>query len=141
MRHEVAYRKLGRKTAHRLAMFRNMVTSLILCDRIETTLPKAKELRRWADWMVTLGKTGTLLARRRAAEIVQDNGALQKLFTTFADRYRARSGGYTRILQRGRRHGDAAAMAIIEYLPEEGIPQVREKVTTAAKKKQTKKVA
>lgn len=124
MRHQVAYRKLGRKTAHRLSMFRNMVTSLILHDRIETTLQKAKELRRWAEWMITLAKTGTVLARRRAAETVQDPIALRKLFEQLAGRYRERQGGYTRILRIGSRHGDAASMAVIEYLSAEGSPQV-----------------
>lgn len=119
MRHEVGYRKLGRKTPHRLAMFRNMVTSLILHDRIETTLQKAKELRRWADWMITLAKTGSVLARRRAAETVQDAVALTKLFGPLVDRFRDRQGGYTRIMQTGPRHGDSASMAIIEYLTAE----------------------
>lgn len=124
MRHAVGYRKLGRKTAHRLAMFRNMVTSLILHDRIETTLQKAKELRRWAEWMITLAKTGTVLARRRAAETVQDPVALRRLFDQLAGRYRERQGGYTRILRVGPRHGDSASMAIIEYLTAEAAPQV-----------------
>lgn len=116
MRHLVDGRKLGRTTPHRLALFRNMVTSLILHDRIETTLPKAKELRRWAEWMVTLGKEGTLPARRRALQYVKDADAVQKLFTNLADRFRTRKGGYTRIMKLGHRHGDNAPMAIIEYL-------------------------
>jgi large subunit ribosomal protein L17 len=122
MRHLVDSRKLGRTTAHRLALFRNMLSSLILCDRIETTLPKAKELRRWADWMVTLGKEGTLASRRQAARFVQNNNALQKLFSNLADRFKARNGGYTRIMKLGNRHGDNAPMAIIEYLSAEIAP-------------------
>ncbi|PIR21124.1 MAG: 50S ribosomal protein L17 [Deltaproteobacteria bacterium CG11_big_fil_rev_8_21_14_0_20_47_16] len=119
MRHLVDSRKLGRTTSHRLALFRNMLSSLILHDRIETTLPKAKELRRWADWMVSLGKDGSLSARRRALRYVQNDNAIQKLFTNLADRFKARNGGYTRIMRLGNRHGDNAPMAIIEYLSAE----------------------
>lgn len=133
MRHAQAYRKLGRKTAHRLAMFRNMTASLISNDRIVTTLPKAKELRRWAEWVVTLAKTGTVRARRRAAEIVQDPSALQKLFGPLAERYRNRAGGYTRILRLDTRHGDAAQMAIIEYVSAE--------VGSTRKEEKTKKAS
>lgn len=116
MQHQVAYRKLGRTTAHREALFRNMVVSLILRDRIETTLMKAKELRRVAERMVTLGKAGTLAARRLAAAMVQDPLALKKLFTSLAERFAARQGGYTRITRLGFRRGDCAPMAVIEYL-------------------------
>jgi len=119
MRHRVAGVKLGRTTAHKKAMFRNMVTSLILHDRIETTLPKAKELRRWADKMITLAKKNTVSARREAMMVLKDRAALQKLFTTLVDRYKSRAGGYTRVLKLGYRHGDNAAMAIIEYLSAE----------------------
>lgn len=122
MRHLVAERKLGRTTSHRLALFRNMLSSLILHDRIETTLPKAKELRRWADWMVSLGKEGSLAARRRALRYVQDDNAIQKLFGNLADRFKVRNGGYTRIMRMGQRHGDNAPMAIIEYLSAEIAP-------------------
>jgi len=122
MRHLVDSRKLGRKTGHRLALFRNMLSSLILCDRIETTLPKAKELRRWADWMVTLGKNGSLSARRQALRWVQDDKAIQKLFNGLADRFKTRNGGYTRIMRLGNRLGDNAPMAIIEYLSAEMNP-------------------
>lgn len=135
MRHNVEFRKLGRTSAHRTAMLRNMVVSLILHDRIETTLPKAKELRRVADRVVTLGKAGTLAARRRALILVPDPLALSKLFSTLAERYRARAGGYTRIVRLGQRHGDAASMAMIEYLPAEIAP-VSEKTS---KKKTAKK--
>lgn len=133
MRHQVAGCKLGRTSSHRNAMLRNMVTSLILCDRIETTLPKAKELRRWADKMVTLAKDGSLAARRRALEVIRDRDALQKLFTTLVDRYKERKGGYTRIIKLGFRHGDNAPMAIIEYLTAE--------VKSALKKDDGKKSA
>lgn len=117
MRHLVDSRKLGRTTPHRLALFRNLLSALITHDRIETTLPKAKELRRWAEWMVTLGKNGSLSARRRAARWVQDDAALSKLFGNLTERFKERNGGYTRIMRMGQRHGDNAPMAIIEYLP------------------------
>jgi len=116
MRHRVDHRKLGRSTSHRKALLRNMVTSLILSERIETTLPKAKELRRIADEMITLGKEGTLHARRQAAAVLQDPSAVQKLFNGLAARFADRHGGYTRIYKFGFRRGDAAEMAAIEYL-------------------------
>ncbi len=116
MRHRVAGRKLGRTMEHRRAMLRNMVTSLILEERIETTLPKAKELRRVADRMITLGKRGTLHARRQALSYVRTNDAVKKLFAELAGRFSERNGGYTRILKLGQRRGDAAPIAIIEYL-------------------------
>jgi len=119
MRHRVAGKKLGRPTAHRKAMLRNLLTSLILNDRIETTLARAKELRKLADWMITLAKQNTIHSRRQAAMYVYNKTALQKLFTTLVDRYRERTGGYTRIVKLGYRHGDAAEMAIIEYLTAE----------------------
>lgn len=119
MRHQVAGTKLGRTSAHRKAMLRNMVTSLILRDRVETTLPKAKEMRRLADKMITLAKNGSLDARRRALEVVRNRDAVQKLFTTLVDRYRERQGGYTRIIKLGFRHGDSAPMAVLEYLTAE----------------------
>ncbi len=122
MRHLVDARKLGRTSSHRLAMFRNMLSALILRDRIETTLPKAKELRGLADRMVTLAKDGSLAARRRALRWVQDEVAIQKLFGVLSDRFKARNGGYTRIMRLGQRHGDNAPMAIIEYLSAEMTP-------------------
>lgn len=134
MRHLVDSRKLGRTTPHRLALFRNLLSALITHDRIETTLPKAKELRRWAEWMVTLGKNGTLAARRRAARWVQDDAALSKLFGNLTERFKERKGGYTRIMRMGQRHGDNAPMAIIEYLPAENVP-----IVTAPKAKRAVK--
>lgn len=119
MRHKRAGRKFGRTSAHKKALFRNQVTSLILNDRIETTLTKAKELRRWADKMITLAKKNTLHARRQAMEVLKDPAALTKLFSTLVDRFKDRKGGYTRIMKLGNRHGDAAPMAIIEYLTAE----------------------
>lgn len=119
MRHHVDGRKLGMKSSHKKAMFANMSASLILHDRIETTLPKAKELRRIADRLVTLGKSQLLSARRRAVAITRNKAAVHKLFDELAKRFAARNGGYTRILKLGWRHGDAAPMAAIEYLDAE----------------------
>jgi len=116
MRHRSVKVRLSRSSSHRLAMMRNMATSLIDYERIETTVAKAKQLRRLADRLVTLGKEGTLQARRRCLAIVRKKSSVSKLFTTLAERFRDRQGGYTRILKLGYRLGDGAPMAIIEYL-------------------------
>lgn len=116
MKHQIQKRQFGRHTSHRQAMFRNMITSLIQEERITTTLPKAKELRRLADRMVTLAKKGTLHARRNAAQVVRNRQAVRKLFAELGPRYHSRNGGYTRVLKLGYRHGDGAPMALIEYL-------------------------
>ncbi|CAD7696551.1 unnamed protein product [Ostreobium quekettii] len=120
MKHGLGYRKLSRKTSHRWAMLRTLVTQLIKHERIQTTLPKAKELRRLADKMVTLGKQGTLHAQRQASAVIREDVAKRKLFTEFAERYRFREGGYTRIMRSERRINDAAQMAFIEYVDREG---------------------
>jgi large subunit ribosomal protein L17 len=120
MRHHVDNRKLGRTTSHRLAMFSNMLCSLVQNDRIETTLPKAKEIRRFAERLVTLGKRKTLHARRRAFTLVRDRDVVKKVFDELASRFATRNGGYTRIMKLGYRHGDSAPMAVIEYLQPEG---------------------
>ncbi len=114
-----------------------MVTSLILSERIETTVPKARELRRLADRMITLGKEGSLHARRQAAQILKNPEALKKLFDGLADRFKERQGGYTRIFKFGSRRGNAAEMAAIEYLGYE-LP-VKEKKEKGKKKKEEKK--
>lgn len=116
MRHRKGGRKLNRTSGHRLAMFRNMVTSLLDHERIYTTDAKAKELRRWADWMITLGKRGDLHARRQALQIVRDKQVVHKLFTDLAQRYQARSGGYARTLKVGFRAGDSAPMSLVELM-------------------------
>lgn len=116
MRHQVQGRKLGRTSSHRRAMFANMASSLILENRIETTLPKAKELRSVAERLVTMGKQGTLHARRRAVALIRNKAAVHKLFDELAKRFTDRHGGYTRVMKLGWRHGDAAPMAAIEYL-------------------------
>ena len=116
MRHSVSGRKLSRNTSHRLAMFRNMVTSLLQHERVYTTDAKAKEIRRWADWMITLGKRGDLHARRQALQVVRDKNVVAKLFSDLAQRYQARSGGYTRTVKVGFRPGDGAPISIIELV-------------------------
>ena len=116
MRHGVAGRKLGVTSSHRLAMFRNMAVALIKHEQITTTLPKAKELRPVAERLITLGKRGGLHARRQAYAQLRDDVIVSKLFSTIADRYKTRSGGYTRVLRAGIRHGDAADMAVIELI-------------------------
>lgn len=121
MNHRKTGRKLGRTSAHRKALFRNMVTSLLDHEQIRTTDAKAKELRGVADRMITLGKRGTLHARRQALETVHSKEVTAKLFTELADRYRDRPGGYTRVIKLGQRPGDAAPMAIIELVDREGV--------------------
>ena len=117
MRHRLSGRKLNRTSAHRTAMFRNMAAALIKHEQITTTLPKAKELRPIVDKLVTLGKRGNLHARRQAISALGGNAALaDKLFTTLAERYSGRPGGYSRVLRAGFRYGDSAPMAIIELV-------------------------
>ena len=116
MKHRIAGRRLDRTTEHRTAMFRNMVTSLLLHEKIKTTIPKAKELKRIADKIITLGKRGTPHARRIANRDVQDTEVLGKLFGSIAERFKTRPGGYTRIVRVGRRAGDNAEMAMIELV-------------------------
>jgi large subunit ribosomal protein L17 len=116
MRHLKQGRKLGRTAAHRKALLRNLATALLEHERIITTEPKAKEVRRVADKLVTLGKRGNLHARRQALQVVQSNAVVQKLFNEIAPRFAGRQGGYTRILRLGYRPGDAAAMAVIELV-------------------------
>ena len=116
------YRRLGRTSDQRKALLRDLVTDLIINGRIETTEMKAKELRKLADKMVTLGKKGTLAARRQAAQLIrfeqadEKQNALQKLFNEIAPKFAKRNGGYTRIYKLGKRQGDAAEMAIIEFV-------------------------
>lgn len=116
MRHRKAGRRLGRTSSHRKAMIRNMVTSLMEHERIVTTTPKAKEVRRYADKMMTLAKRGDLHARRQALSFMRDKAVVAKLFDTLKDEYMDRNGGYTRIIQTGNRAGDAAPMAILELV-------------------------
>ena len=116
MRHGHGYRKLNRTHEHRKAMFANMACSLIEHEQIKTTLPKAKELKRIADKLITLAKRGDLHARRVAASQIRQEPAVKKLFDTLGARYADRNGGYTRVLKAGFRYGDMAPMAIIELV-------------------------
>jgi large subunit ribosomal protein L17 len=116
MRHQVGMRKLGRETSHRLALLRNLATDLLRYERIETTEAKAKELQPYVEGLITLGKQGSLNARRQVSGTVYDPVVVQKLFSDVGPRFAARSGGYTRIYRMGRRKGDAAPMALIELV-------------------------
>lgn len=116
MRHRMSKRKLNRSSSHRAAMLHNMVASLLKHEQIKTTLPKAKELRSVADKMITLGKRGSLHARRQALSIVPQPELVGKLFNELAERYADRPGGYTRVLKIGHRYGDSARMALIELV-------------------------
>ena len=116
MRHRLSGRKLNRTSSHRKAMFSNMAVSLLTHEQITTTLPKAKELRRVADKMITLAKRGGLHARRQALSFLADKGVVGKLFGSLAERYKDRPGGYTRVLKAGFRYGDSAPMAVIELV-------------------------
>jgi large subunit ribosomal protein L17 len=116
MRHRIRGRKLGRTTAHRKALFRNQLTALFTHDRIVTTLAKAKELRPLAERMVTLAGTGSLPARRKVLTMVPDKEVVRRLFEEIAPRFTDRPGGYTRVMRLGRRRGDGAELAIIEFV-------------------------
>ena len=134
MRHLKAGRKFGRTSAHRKALFRNLVQALIKRERISTTLAKAKELRGKVEKTITLGKKGTLHARRQAFKLAPAKEAVQKVFGPLAERYANRPGGYTRIIRIGHRKGDDAPMAFIELVDREGEAKVSSKETTAPKK-------
>ena len=142
MRHLKAGRKFGRTSAHRKALFRNMVTALIRQERIRTTLAKAKELRGKVEKTITLGKRGTLHARRHALRLVADKDSLKKLFGPLAERYASRPGGYTRVIKLGHRLGDDAPMAIIELVdkdPQAKKVDVKKKIDTSSKETQDQK--
>ncbi|TXF13085.1 50S ribosomal protein L17 [Pelomicrobium methylotrophicum] len=132
MRHRQGYRKLNRTTSHRLAMLRNMTNSLLRHEVIKTTLPKAKELRRVAEPLITLGKTPTLANRRLAFNRLRDRENVVKLFNELGPRYKNRNGGYLRILKFGFRKGDNAPMALVELLDR---PETSEKTAGAAEAK------
>lgn len=138
MRHRVAGRKLSRHTKHRELMFRNMLASLLEHERIKTTLAKAKELRRWADKIITLGKKNTLHARRQAFALLRDETLVKKLFDEICPKLKDREGGYTRIYRIGWRHGDAAPLSLIELLSR--APAEEKKSTTKKAKDILKKV-
>lgn len=133
MRHAIAHRKLGRKPGHRKALLRNMMNALVRSERIETTVAKAKEVRRLADRLITLGKKDTTHARRRTFSLLSDKKNTEKVFATLATRFVGREGGYTRIVRSGYRAGDGSELAILEYLPAE------EKMAKTKKGKKKKK--
>lgn len=152
MRHQVEKRKLGRTSAHRDAMLRNMVTSLLEYERIETTLQKAKEVRRVAERMITLAKKGDLHSLRQALRVIRKKTVAKKLFDEMAIRFNDRNGGYTRILKVGQRAGDNASMAIIELVAKTPVKKPKKSQKTekkspiqaareAAKKPKTKAAA
>ena len=116
MRHGMSGRKLNRTSSHRKAMFANMAVSLLKHEQIKTTLPKAKDLRRVVDRLITLGKRGDLHARRQAMSVLRDRAIGTKLFGELAERYKDRPGGYTRVLRAGFRYGDMAPMGVIELV-------------------------
>jgi len=149
MRHRVAGRKLSRHTQHRELMFRNMLVSLLEHERIKTTLAKGKELRSWADKIISLGKKGTLHARRRAFDLLRNKDIVKKLFDEIAPRMKDREGGYTRVYKMGWRQGDGAPLSLIELVtvltpeqkkksPVKKAKEVLEKVTLKKKEKKEK---
>lgn len=127
MRHQKTGRKLGRNSSHRKAMFRNMVTSLIKHEQIETTDAKAKEVRPLAEKMITLAKRGDLHARRQALSYMRNKSVTHKLFEDLKERYLARQGGYVRIIKKGNRKGDGASISIIQLLPPDKEEKKRKK--------------
>jgi large subunit ribosomal protein L17 len=139
MRHLKTGRKFGRTSAHRKALFRNMVTALIDRERIRTTLAKAKELRGKVEKTITLGKKGTLHARRHALKLVADKDSLKKIFGPLAERYANRPGGYTRVIKLGHRLGDDAPMAFIELVDREDESPVKPPVKEKKKVEKTAK--
>jgi len=136
MRHRRTGRKLGRTSSHRKAMFRNMVTDFLDKERIITTVAKAKELRPFAEKMITLGKRDNLHSRRRALSIIRRKSVVHKLFDSLAPRYADRNGGFTRIIRLGFRKGDSAEIAIIELVDREGEKDTPKKSKKAPSKKE-----
>lgn len=133
MRHQVKQGKLGRDTAHRRALLRNMVTSFLECERIRTTLAKARAVRPVAEKMITLAKRGTLHARRQALAYMTKEAAVQKLFTELGPRFAERPGGYTRIVKLDKRMGDGASMAMLELIGTEFKKKTKKKAKDAKK--------
>ena len=140
MRHGISGRKFNRPSSHRKAMFSNMAGSLIIHEQIKTTLPKAKDLRPIVERLITLGKKGGLHSRRQALSMIQDQETINKIFTTLAERYSSRSGGYTRIMKAGFRYGDLAPMAYIELVERDEAEKGKEdKVRHAAEQAEKEK--
>ncbi len=139
MRHRVAGRKLSRHTQHRELMFRNMVVSLLQYERIKTTLAKGKQLRSWADKIITLGKKGTLHARRQAFALLRNEGIVKKLFDEIAPKFKDREGGYTRVYRLGWRQGDGAPLSLVELVTY-ALPKEKKKSTMTKAKEVLEKV-
>lgn len=139
MRHQVKGRKLGRSPAHRKALFRNQLSSLVKAERIRTTLQKAKELRPLAEKVVTQGKRDTLHARRQVNRLISDRELVKKLFDEIAPRYHERPGGYTRIIKLGPRKGDGAEMAYLEFVDRGETETATDKKSKKATKKRKAK--
>ena len=116
MKHNIKNKKLNKNSSHRKAMFMNLSNALIKHEQITTTLPKAKELKRFIEKIITLGKKNDLSSRRKAISVLQDHNMTKKIFDTLADRYKDRNGGYTRVIKLGNRFGDNAPMAVIEFV-------------------------
>ena len=116
MRHRISGRKLNRSSAHRKALFKNLASALIKHEQITTTLPKAKDLRPLVEKMITIGKRGTLHAKRQLISKLPKKADFNKVFNELSERYKERNGGYTRIIKKGFRYGDSAPMAIIEFV-------------------------
>lgn len=134
MRHQMALRKFGRSSSHRKAMFRNLATALIEHERIETTISKAKDLRRVTEKLITLAGEDTVAARRAAYGYLNSKTVVHKLFAEIGPRFKARPGGYTRIIRSRVRAGDAAQLAVIELVAEEYKPKQKSKKRTTTKK-------
>lgn len=138
MRHNVGLRKLGRTSSHRRALLRNLATSLFRHERVRTTLPKAKELRSFAEKLITLARRDDLHSRRLVLRQVDDKEVVKKLFGTLGPRFAARPGGYTRILRLGSRQGDGAEMALVELVGSEALFKKKKDDRTAKKERQEK---
>lgn len=139
MRHKIHGRKFNRTSSHRKAMFSNMVHALLTHEQIKTTLPKAKDLKPFAEKMITLGKKGTIASRRQAFAFLRDETIVKKLFDVLAKRYEKRNGGYTRVLKAGFRYGDMAPMAVIEFVDrDENVKGIKDKARVAEEKKTEK---
>ena len=134
MRHRIKGRKLNRTSSHRTAMFKNLAASLIKYEQITTTLPKAKDLRPIVEKMITLGKKGSLHARRQLISKLPKDANIEKVIIELSERYRDRSGGYTRIIKKGYRYGDASPMAIIEFIDRNIAAKVKKETNSKSKK-------
>lgn len=135
MRHGKSYRKFGRTPSHRRAMFRNLATSLLECERCQTTVGKAKDLRGVTEKLITLAEEDTLARRRQAYGYLKRKDVVHKLFSIIGPRYKDRPGGYTRVIRTGRRAGDAAELAVIELVKEDYSPKKKKKGKKTAKAK------